>query len=439
MPSWEGFAQTLAQWVARLSGTRPWHPGTATSAQLALQAAQPWLALAGTASYAAQAHYPPPDRNLLDAIPLNTPPPRQLPSHNQTASELCQHIPLTAERLRHAAFTFAADARWSPAATSLSWRRDALAAAITSHASELVLHTLAERASQLGLEPAFRTQLSTAADNLNRSCRQWRAVTSQWDILTTGAPRGSGITPVAAEIQDLVLQTGRIAYHNPQWTPAAADASPPRDAASLANTPDDAIAVLTAIHHATDAISRIATEDHHAVLAAADDNRICVPVRLLPDNYDIPQPYTLAPATHLRALLASYETAIKATTRGTIALDNLAAAVNAPSSILAIARRASATAHPAQRYQQDQRSEQACSAVMPIPGRTQQTLLKLQISDPALLLRAAVIDQAARDLLTEAARKAESRDQCCPSEARAKPAVVPGRGPIRPRSLPAGM
>jgi hypothetical protein len=46
----------------------------------------------------------------------------------------------------------------------------------------------------------------------------------------------------------------------------------------------------------------------------------------------------------------------------------------------------------------------------PPPGRTEHTLCKLQIRDPALLLRAAVIDQAARDLIDEATGAARSRD-----------------------------
>jgi len=68
-------------------------------------------------------------------------------------------MPDAAERLRYAAFTFARSARWSAAATSGSWRRDALASAIISHAAEFILRTLSESASQLGLEPAFRAQL----------------------------------------------------------------------------------------------------------------------------------------------------------------------------------------------------------------------------------------------------------------------------------------
>ncbi len=131
---------------------------------------------------------------------------------------------------------------------------------------------------------------------------------------------------------------------------------------------------------------------------------------MLPDKYDIPHPYTCAPRAHADAVLAAYDTAIEATARITAALDDLASAVNAPSSLLAAARRASATARQDQRRQQDQRPAPRPHIVTPVPGRTEQALRKLKIRDPALLLRAAVIDQAARDLVSEATAKAHSRD-----------------------------
>jgi hypothetical protein len=183
-----GYAQNLAPWIARQSAARRASPGALTSAHLALRSAEPWLQLAGTALHAAQrTHYPLPDRSLLDAIPANAPPPRQPPSAGEPVPQLCERIPLTAERLRYAAFTFAARGPWSPAAASASWRQDALASAITSHGSELILRTLAERARQLSLEPAFRAQLHDVAGAMARAWTSWRAVTGHWDIVTTGA------------------------------------------------------------------------------------------------------------------------------------------------------------------------------------------------------------------------------------------------------------
>jgi hypothetical protein len=262
-----GYLQNLAPWVARQSGARRASPGALTSAQLALRSAEPWLQLAGTALQAAQrAHYPLPARSLLDAIPANIPPPRQPPGGGEPVPELCERIPITAERLRFAAVTFAARARWSPAATSPSWRRDALASAITTHGSELILRTLAERAGQLGLEPALRDQLRDAAQSIERTWKSWRAITDHWDIVTTGTNRGAGLTPAASEIGDLVLRTGRLAYNNPHWTPAHSHTSLVRDPADLAHSPADIITALSAVHHATDTINQIAATDHQATL-----------------------------------------------------------------------------------------------------------------------------------------------------------------------------
>ncbi len=252
-----------------------------------------------------------------------------------------------------------------------------------------------------------------------------------WDTITTGTHRGLALTPAAAELTDLVLRTGRLAYRNPRWTPAHSSTSPIRDPADLAHSPADIVTVLDAVHHATDAIHQIAATDHQAVLAAAAASRLYVPTRLLPDKYDIPHPYTCAPRAHADALLAAYDTAIEATTRITAALDDLATAVNSPSSLLAAARRASATARQDHRRQQDQRPAPRPHIVTPVPGRTEQALRKLHIRDPALLLRAAVIDQAARDLITEATAKAHSRDSVSGRTSR------PASGIRRDADLPA--
>jgi len=418
-----GYAQDLAPWIARLSGARRVGWDKLTSAQLALRSAEPWLQLAGTAIQAAQrAHYPLPARSLLAAIPANAPPPRRPPIPGEPVHELCERIALTAERLRYAAFTLADRSRW-PAATSASWRRDALASAITSHGSELILRALAERAGQLSLEADFQAQLHTAACGMARAWKTWCAVTDRWDIVTTGHPRGARPTPVAIEIGDLALQTGRLAYRNPHWTPAYGNASLIRDPAGLAESPSDVITVLAAVHQAADAISRIATADHAAVLDAAADNLLYLPTRLLPDKYDIPHPYAQAPRAYAGALLAAYDTAIDAATHVTTALDDLAAAANAPSSVLAAVRRAATPTEHGQRRQQDQRPTSQPRVLAPLPGRTEQALAKLKIRDPALLLRAAVIDQAACDLVAQAKAAARSRDIVAGPASRLSPAV----------------
>ena len=247
--------------------------------------------------------------------------------------------------------------------------------------------------------------------------------------MTTGAFRGVGLSPVAAEIGDLAVRAGQLAYRNPHWTPACADASLTRDPADLAQVPGDVVSVLAAVHHAVDAIGRIAATDQDAVVTAAADRRLYVPVRLLSDKYDIPHPYTLAPRPHADALLAAYDTAAEAAAGVTAALDDIALAVDAPSGLLAAARQALPTARHHLPGKYDQRPAPQPSVVAPVPGRTEQALRKLQIRDQALFLRAAVIDQAARDLVAEATARAHSRDTVTIPASRPSPGTrqAPGR------------
>src|SRR5260370_1261487 len=72
-----------------------------------------------------------------------------------------------------------------------------------------------------------------------QGCPPSRAPPRHWDTISTGAHHGRDISPVAAEVEDLVLRTGRLAYDNPRWTPDRADASPARDPAHLAATVSD--------------------------------------------------------------------------------------------------------------------------------------------------------------------------------------------------------
>ena len=179
----------------------------------------------------------------------------------------------------------ASQLRWSPTATSLSWRRDALAAAILGHTSELLLRSLASRAGHRETDSAITAGLDRAADAAGQAWPAWRAVAHVWDIVTTGA--SSAISPVTAELADLVLWTGRLAYDNPRWTPASGDASRLRGPADLVGSPRDVTAVLAALHHAADATTRIAWHDRDAVRQAAAGQRLYVPTRLLPDSCDI--------------------------------------------------------------------------------------------------------------------------------------------------------
>jgi hypothetical protein len=269
-------SRQLAGWAAQLSRTGSQYAGLPAGASHGLRAASRWLRIAGNAVQVAQPQQSPASagHRLLAVIPSAIPQPRQPPGSTEPVLQLCAGITLTAERLRHAARAFAGQANWSPAANSLSWRSDALASAITAHASELILRSLAERARQLSASPAIHAQLAGAADAASLAWPAWRGIARHWDTVSTGIHHRRDISPVAAELEDLMLRTGRLAYNNPHWTPACADASPARDPADLAATAGEIRVVQAAVHHAIDAISCIAARDADAVRYAASGCRL---------------------------------------------------------------------------------------------------------------------------------------------------------------------
>ena len=351
---------------------------------------------------------------MLAAIPANLPPAYRPLTAETTVPGLCEGVITTAARLQYGAAAFARTARWSAQATSTSWRHDALASAITADSSEVIIRSLAQRAASLGLHPAIQAHLDNSARALKLACTAWRAVTGEWDLLSTGTHKRAGISPVAAEMDDLVLRIGRLAYRNPGWTPACGDASLARQAADLAPDADAISTVLAAVHHATDTLTHIAVTDQRCVRQAAADHRLYIPTRLLPDDYDIPRPYTPAPRSRVTALLDGYRLAVKTCTAAATALDDLALAAGAPSRVLAAAHTAPAVTNcqvpaPGQ-VQADRTRDLVSSGQLPAtpvqPGRIEDVVRDLQLTEPALLLRAAAIDEAARDLLAEATAKA---------------------------------
>ena len=404
-------ARRLAPWAAQLPVSGPDQPGGSTAAA-GLRTGSRWLWTAGAAVYGAQEGPPSAEAmELLAAVPLNVPPAAQPPGRPELVPQLCDGITITAERLRYATRSFAATARWAPEATSVSWRRDALASAITTHSSVFILRMLTQRARQLSFDAAAQAQLRTAAMVMNGVWPAWYKVAREWDIITTGRHPPGSITPVAAEIGELALRTGRLARRDPHWTPARTGLGLIRDPATLAPTRADVPAVIAAVHHAADAIARIADEDRLAVRQAVFDGRLYIPAGLLHARDQIP--YQHAPIGWPRAqrLLATYTAVIDVSSRAISTLDNLAVTMSTPSRSLSQTR-----AFAAQPIRNDlaiphvQSLEQDTHhSAQPEPGALGQVIRDLSISEPATLLRAAALDQAVDALTADAKAQSQRR------------------------------
>lgn len=171
--------------------------------------------------------------------------------------------------------------------------------------------------------------------------------------------------------------------------------------------------MLAAVHHASDAVTRIGLADRKAIRVAALDRRLHITTRSRPDDCDIPYPYAPAPPARIIALLSAYTAANKASKQATAVLDELSVALDAPSRIIAAAHAAT----PGRRQTAGQESVPSLQHTSPAPepgplppGRAEGTARALKISDPALLARAMTADEETTSLIAEATAKSDRRN-----------------------------
>ena len=236
----------------------------------------------------------------------------------------------------------------------------------------------------------------------------WNAVITERRLLSTRA---------MSEASDLLLRMGRLVWDNPQWTPARADRAPRRDPAALAPGNAAFTAVVSAAHQVADALARVALTDADTVQAAARAGRLYVPTRSLPTGYDVPRAFAPALTDTVLDLRDTYHGAAEASTRAARELDELAISVAAPSKPLALAR-AAVSAQTRRRGGQDTWPDDDSRHDLPhadvsfrhsrattgLPGPVERAVRQRRAYDPVVLLRAAAIDNAARDLVGLAER-----------------------------------
>ena len=359
------------------------------------------------------------DTELMHAIPTAMVPSRHQPGTTaEPVSELCRGIAVSASRLRSGVQGSKERARWSPGATSRGWQWMAQAAAVTGQLAEIVLRSLATRASALPDAAVYETQLYAAADLVAGMRAAWHEVDRRWDAMMTESRLLSATG--LADASDLVLRIGRLTWDDPHWTPAHSHRAPPMPSAALAPDADAVKAVLAAVHQAVDAMAVVAWADGDAVRTASAGGRLYVPTRTLPARYDVPRPFAPAPVSRRQALCKAYDSALDASYSAAGALGELAVAAGAPSRVLAFAR-AAALVQSNRRGRPSRPDTGISRSLLPArapfgdarattgqAGPVEQTIRDRGISDPIILLRAAAIDNAASRLITEAGSRARA-------------------------------
>jgi hypothetical protein len=186
--------------------------------------------------------------------------------------------------------------------------------------------------------------------------------------------------------------------------------------------------VIAAVHHAANALLRVAAADLDATSAAVRGQRLYVPTRTLPDYNDVLYRYGNATPADTIALLESYQAAADATARATAELDTVALSLNTPSWVLAAARAAAGyhqediyiaggphrhPTHPAERSSADQDPARPRKR-----GPVERAVRELITTDPVVLLRALAIDHAIGKLVGETLDSAGQPTELGPAEKR---------------------
>ena len=384
----------------------------ASSPQHRLTAACEWLQFLDTSIRAAHQQEPvsASDLELLRAIPASRLPARQLPDRSEPVTGLSDGVITAAERAQHAAWASAKVPPGSPAVTVSSWRRVAAASTLTGHHCAILLRSLADR-TQDGGPGELTDGLLQAADAAGRASARWLRVAHALDDVTTDTQRQPSETATGAS--DLALWTGRLAYSDPQWTLASGphhEARPPR---SLAPEPDNIPLAVAAVHHACDAMTRLAHADRDQVKAAAAADRILVAITAPLDIWDAPRPYGPALRGQIDAMVALYDYTGDASAQTTARVADAATAIRAPSRMLAVARAAADAEHHSNPEPAVNAAAAPPAAAQPgdRPGPIEDSLYRLGVTSPELLRRGADIDRAGERLIIEAAAEHERRDE----------------------------
>jgi hypothetical protein len=295
--------------------------------------------------------------------------------------------------------------------TITSLRQVAQNSTVTSHNCAGLLDILATRTAQAEFGE-LSGRLAAAAEAARRTRDAWLHAAREVARIRTVPPGAASLA--AVEMGELASWTGRLAYADPQWSPADGPDRPARPAETLPI--EDVSQMIAAAHHACETLTGLAHAEHDQIRAAAQAGRILVPTRSLPEEYDVPYPFARAPQERVEVLFARYAEAGQTSRRAADTVGEVAEMIGAPSRTLAQARSAvtgraapvpdiadAALRHPAEVSGGTRNSG--------VPGPVETTLIDLGVTDPKMLSRSAEIDRDAERLIIDAAAATESHQR----------------------------
>lgn len=351
-------------------------------------------------------------REVLAAIPVNVLPSPHVPQDAEAIDELCQAVTTTAQRARHVAWDAANTDHRSAAISVTSWRQIAAACMVTSHNCYVLCQTLADRVAEH--DPGLAEDLARAADQASLAREEWLDNAREFGEVTTDVR--DHISPAALEAGELAHWTGKLAYADPDWTPAR----PPsglRPPASLAPEATDVPRVVDAIHEASRACASLAVANLEQASKAVQADRVLIHAGSRTARYNIGgrtirMPVQPASGPYVTSLLACCRDASEAAGRTAEAGGEIAARTGAPSAVLAAAK---ALARQQSELPHRKQATAGATAGPRIDGQPfgpiETKLRDCGVTDTRLLWRASSLDQAGQQVIHDASTEHGSQRQ----------------------------
>jgi hypothetical protein len=269
---------------------------------------------------------------LLAGIPVAAAPPRREPVPGESVDELCDGITGSADRLRVLAFTMPDRAGWGPDISAPAWRRAAQFAMSTSR----VIRFAVEGAAGDG---DASWQVADLA--LSAAYDAWQQATGVWQVMATDTT--TPVSAVTIEAEDLLLRTCRLVFQDPDWTTSRKPRLPSRVLSGAADQQRFG-QVLSALHQAADALARLATADLALIDTFGCKQRFYIPNAILDDRSvrltTYLATYLAAPPDRVALVVDAYRVVVTESVRAAQVLDELVLRHGAPSTPLALARKA---------------------------------------------------------------------------------------------------